>query len=224
MSILQSIFFRPQYLHDPPAYFHPRVLVGPGVFLNPYFAQKHDITHVVNCAFEGDSPSWWKERNPGKYKCLNAMDSVTVNIINWYPEFEKTMQEFLREGTGVVYVHCQAGMNRSGSLALAYAAKNLGMNLDELIASTRRQRPCLFQNTVFMDQVKQFVNGCVQSSEATGTNKLEYHDRYARFFAPGNSTESKGDEDNAGDVTRGIRRIASGNITPIFEERDRGYY
>lgn len=220
MSIIQSLFFTPTYLRDSPAFFHPRILVGPGAFLTSYFVQKHEITHVINCAFDGDSPEWWRELYPEKYKCLYAIDSVTTDILHWYPEFERTMQEFLREGTGVVYVHCQAGMNRSGSLALAYACKNLGMNLDELVASTRRQRPCLFQNTVFMDQVKQFVNGHIQSTKASGIQQLEYYDRYARFFAPGNRTESKGNEDDARDFTRGTRPVANGNITPIFEKRD----
>jgi len=220
MSILSSFFFTPTYLRDPPAFFHPRILVGPGAFLTVSFVQKYDITHVINCAFDGDSPEWWRELYPEKYKCLYAIDSATTNILDWYPEFERTMQEFLRQGTGVVYVHCQAGMNRSGSLALAYACKNLGMNVDELVGSTRRQRPCLLQNTVFMDQVKQFVNGHIQSEETPGIRQPEYRDRYARFFAPGNRADPTGHQDNAGDITRGARPFANGNITPLFEERD----
>ena len=218
MSILQTLF-TPNYLRDPPAFFHPRILVGPGVFLNPYFAQKHDITPVVNCAFDENSPSWWRMRNPTKYKVLNAIDSVQANILDWYPEFEITMKEFLREGTGVVYVHCQAGMNRSGSLALAYTAKNMGMDLEELIQSVRRQRPCILQNPVFMNQVKEFINGRVQDSENKGITFLQLHDRYAGFFAPGNRPVSQGFQDETGDVTRGIRRIASGNITPLYVQR-----
>lgn len=223
MSILDALF-PPQYLREPPAFFHTRILVGPGGFLDRTFATKHNITHVINCAFDMYSPAWWRTENPTKYKVLNAVDSATTNILHWYPEFEMTLHEFLRDGTGVVYVHCQAGMNRSASLALAYSAKNLGMNLEELIASAKRQRPCLFQNRVFMDQVKQFVNGRLQSPEAEGTYKLEYHDRYARFFASGNSPNSTRHEDDAGDFTRGTRWVASGNITPVFEERDRRYY
>lgn len=154
-------FFKPQYLRDPPAFFHSRILVGAGAMLTIPFAKHHGITHVINCAGDSDCPPWWKMVYPTRYAVLNAVDSQTVNIMDWYPAFEATLQDFLREGTGVVFVHCQAGINRSGFLALAYAVKNLGMELDSLIASVRRQRPCILQNPVFMNQVKNDVNGCV---------------------------------------------------------------
>jgi hypothetical protein len=218
VSVLPYLFGTPNYMKDPPAFFHPRILVGPGCFLNPYFAQKHDITHVINCAFDEDSPSWWRNHNPSKYKVLNAIDSVRTNILNWYPEFEKTMHEFLREGTGVVYVHCQAGMNRSGSLALAYTCKNLDMKFDELVASVKRQRPCILQNPVFMNQVKEFINGRVQDSENTGISFLQYHDRYARFFTPGNRPNSQGLQDQTGNPAPRNGGIAIGNITPMYLE------
>jgi len=216
VSVLPYLFGTPNYMKDPPAFFHPRILVGPGCFLNPYFAQKHDITHVINCAFDEDSPSWWRNHNPSKYKVLNAIDNVQVNILTWYPEFEKTMHEFLREGTGVVYVHCQAGMNRSGSLALAYTCKNLDMKFDELVASVKRQRPCILQNPVFMNQVKEFINGRVQDSENTGISFLQYHDRYAGFFTPGNRADIAGIQDQAGYTASGDGGFASGNITPLY--------
>jgi hypothetical protein len=215
MSIIQTILFSPNYLRESPAFFHPRILVGPGAFLTPYFAQKHDITHVINCAHDDFSPYWWRETYPTKYKLIEAIDDVNVNILDWYPMFESTLQSFLREGNGVVYVHCQAGMNRSASLALAYTCKKLGMEFDALVASVRQQRPCILQNPVFMNQVKEFVNGRVQDSENKGTQFLHYHDRYAGFFAPGDYTESKGDEDQTRVVTSRIRRTTSGNITPI---------
>lgn len=214
MSILHTLF-SPQFMKDPPAFFHPRILVGPGCFLTPYFVQKHDITHVINVAHDEFSPAWWRRIHPTKYKVIEAIDDVNVNILDWYPEFEKTLKEFLRQGEGVVYVHCQAGMNRSGSLALAYTCKNLGMELGALVDSVRRQRPCILQNPVFMNQVKEFINGRVQNPENKGTQFLSYHDRYAGFFASGDCTESKGNEDQTGVVASRIRRTASGNITPL---------
>ena len=208
--------FSAQYLRDPPAFFHPRILVGPGVFLTSYFAQKHGITHVINCAFDIDSPSWWRELYIERYKCLNAMDGVQYNIMDWYPMFEKTMHEFLREGTGVVYVHCQAGMNRSGSLALAYTCKNMNMDFDQLVQSVRRQRPCILQNPVFMNQVKEFINGRVQNSENTGVSHLPFNNRYAGFLTSGNRPNTPGLQNQAGSPTPRDGGFASGNITPMF--------
>jgi protein-tyrosine phosphatase len=171
MSILVKLYGTPMYISCPPAWFYPRVLVGAGMALTMQFAYKHNITHVINCATEEDSPIWFKKRFPKNYVCLNAVDSLNANILEWYPAFEAWMHTFLREGDGTVYVHCQAGMNRSGSLALAYVCKNFGLELDSTIQATRLQRPILFQNPVFMDQVKKFINGRVSSEENKGDDE-----------------------------------------------------
>lgn len=99
---------------------------------------------------------------------MRAIDSPLHNILDWYPAFETALRTFLREGTGVVYVHCQAGMNRSAFLALTYVLKNFRQSMDVFIPSVRRQRPCMFQNVVFMNQVKEFINGCIQSEKNQG--------------------------------------------------------
>ena len=217
MSLL-SLLFSPTYLREPPAFFHPRILVGPGVFLTPEFVEKYGITHVINCAQDEFSPPWWRNRYPSKYKVLNAIDSLQSNILEWYPEFEATLHQFLREGTGMVYVHCQAGMNRSASLALAYTCKNLGMEFGQLVSSVRRQRPCILQNQVFMKQVKEFVNGRLQDSENTGQPHYVYRDRYARFFTPGNRANAQGLQNQAGESAGGTRPFTNGNISPVFYE------
>lgn len=215
---MSFLLFTPNYLRDPPAFFHPRILVGPGSFLNPSFVERHGITHVINCAADQFSPVWWRTQFPNKYTLIEAIDSVRVNILDWYPVFEKTLHTYLREGEGVVYVHCQAGMNRSASLALAYTAKNLGMELEELIASVRRQRPCILQNLVFTTQVREFINGRVQDSQDKGTQFVQHYDRYSRFFTPRDYTGSQGNQDQGGSDASGGRRIASGNITPVYDE------
>jgi len=157
----------PDYLRQPPAYFHTRILVGPGAFLSEQFVKSKNISHVINCAFDSECPIWWRTKYPEKYVCLSAIDSPLHNILDWYPKFEETLRKFLREGNGVVYVHCQAGMNRSASLALTYVAKNFHQQFDMLKLSVLKQRPCMFQNVVFMNQAKEFINGCIQSEEDT---------------------------------------------------------
>ena len=95
----------PDYLRQPPAYFHPRILVGPGAVLTPPFVRRYGISHVINCAFPQDSPSWFQAVSPTRYVCLRAHDSPAHNILTWYPLFEETLQRFLRATPdGVVYV------------------------------------------------------------------------------------------------------------------------
>jgi hypothetical protein len=152
----------------PPAYFYPRILVGAGMALTDMFAYKHNITHVINCAFDQDSPLWFRTKYPSRYVSLEAYDSPLHNILDWYPEFEATMHRFLQQGDGNIYVHCQAGMNRSAFLALTYVCKNFGLDIDSTIKATLLQRPIMFQNPIFMNQVKEFINGHLQNSQNSG--------------------------------------------------------
>jgi Dual specificity phosphatase, catalytic domain len=142
---------------DPPAYVHSRILFGSGPALTPEFVKQHNITHVINCAFNIDSPSWFQEQFPSNYKCLNAVDSPMANILDWYIDFERTMHEFLRsDGSGNVYVHCQCGMNRSGFLVLAFACRRLNMTFDRAVVNILSQRPCALTNPVYFQQVYRF--------------------------------------------------------------------
>lgn len=165
------MFLKPIYLRQPPAWFHTRILVGAGAQLTPQFAWKHDITHVINCAQPEDSPGWFRFSYPTKYACMDAVDDPHANILDWYPKFEETLHKFLRDGEGVVFVHCQAGMNRSASLAMAYVCKNFSIKFEDLYPAVKRQRSIMFQNTVYMNQVKEFINGYLQSQKNTRNNK-----------------------------------------------------
>ncbi len=214
MSILVQLYGVPTYISACPAWFYPRILVGAGMALTVPFAHKHNITHVVNCASDQDSPFWFKMKHPDKYACLNAVDSLRVNILEWYPVFEAWMHEFLREGTGTVYVHCQAGMNRSGSLALAYVCKNFGLDFTTVVQSTRMQRPILFQNRVFMDQVKQFINGCVSGAKDSGDEQRS-DDRDIGFRASGDYTNIKRLDESPTEPAGGVGDPAEGSLRPL---------
>ena len=155
----------PEYLRQPPAYFHTRILVGPGAFLTPRFVYERGISHVINCAFAQDSPEWFRAKNPGRYVCLNAPDSPDANILDWYFLFEGILQACLRRDNGVVYVHCQAGINRSAFLALTYVCSKFHMDGETMLEAFKRQRPCLFQNGVYRRQVLTFLNGRVPGTQ-----------------------------------------------------------
>ena len=156
----------PDYLRQPPAYFHTRILVGPGAFLTPKFVYELGISHVINCAYPGDSPEWFQTRYPHQYTCLRAEDTSRHRILDWYLAFEQAMFSYLRSpGGGVVYVHCQAGMNRSAFLALTYVCDRFHMDGQTMLEAFKRQRPCMFQNQVYRGQVLNFLNGRVPGSE-----------------------------------------------------------
>lgn len=152
----------------PPAWVYPRILLGAGNQLTPFFAAKYNITHVVNCAFADDCPEWWRERHIGQYAELHALDSLAVNILDWYPEFEIWMRLFLRSTNGTVFVHCKAGVNRSAFLVLTFVCKHFGIDFNTLLSAVRKQRPIVCDNSAFMKQVKDELYGCVQSEKGEG--------------------------------------------------------
>jgi hypothetical protein len=152
----------------PPAWVYPRILLGAGNQLTPFFAAKYNITHVVNCAFADDCPEWWRTRHPGQYAELHAVDSLLVQILDWYPEFENWMRLFLRSTNGTVYVHCKAGVNRSAFLVLTFVCKHFAIDFNTLLAAVRLQRPIVCDNSAFMKQVKDELYGCVQSEKGEG--------------------------------------------------------
>jgi hypothetical protein len=141
--------------NDAPAYIHPRILFGSGIALDEEFMNKYDITHVINCAFDEDSPKWFRQKYPKRYVSLQAPDDLTSNILDWYAKFEEMMQKFLSEpGSKIVYVHCQCGINRSGYLCLAYACKKLKFEYNEVVKSILTQRPCALTNPNYRSQLQ----------------------------------------------------------------------
>ena len=149
------------YIYDPIAAVFDRILLGPGLHMTPQFMRLYSITHIINCADETACPNWTKTYlGENHYECLDAIDSENVNIINdFYSKFEKIMDSYLRDPTcSNVYVHCQAGMNRSATLAIAYVHKRFGIPMLKLIESTVRQRPCILSNTAFQKQLLEFAS------------------------------------------------------------------
>jgi hypothetical protein len=175
----------PDYLRQPPAYFHTRILVGPGAFLTPKFVYERGISSVINCAFPGDSPEWFRTKYPDRYTCLSAPDSPNANILDWYFLFEGILRMCLRRDTGIVYVHCQAGINRSAFLALTYVCSRFHMDGETMLEALKRQRPCMFQNAVYRRQVLTFLNGCVPGAQNPGDSLRVANDGDSGFRTPG---------------------------------------
>ena len=146
------------YMKDGPARVHPNILFGAGCMLTPEFVQKNQITHVINCAFDCDTPEWVPQSYGSNYTCLKAVDSFQSDITLWYSDFEKTLTNFLRSpDCKNVYIHCQAGINRSGFLTLLYCCSHLKYKLESACKSILLQRPCALTNHVFYNQVKEYI-------------------------------------------------------------------
>jgi len=144
--------------HDPPAKLHPRIMFGSGPMLTPEFVKQNNISHVINCAEDIDSPKWFRQTHPDKYMCLYAEDTVDSDITKWFPQFKECMNAFLAErSSSVVYVHCQCGINRSAFLTLLYLCLKFQFPFENTVRSMLIQRPCCLTNPVFRLQVSEYI-------------------------------------------------------------------
>lgn len=145
-------------MKDGPARVHPNLLIGAGCMLTPEFIDKHKITHIINCADNCHSPEWIPEAFSEDYMCLQAPDSLDNDITLWYNKFEETLTSFIRSpNCKTVYIHCQAGINRSTCLTLIYCSARLHYDFEMTCKSILLQRPCAFTNHVYYNQVKTYV-------------------------------------------------------------------
>lgn len=146
------------YMRDPPAKLHTKILFGPGCMLTEKFVEEKNITHIINCASEADTPSWIPNYYNKNYVCLNSIDSLNVDITRWYEGFKNAMDKFLHdEDCGTVFVHCQAGMNRSGFLTVLYCCMKFGYEYEKVCKAALLQRPCALTNSTFHSQVKEYI-------------------------------------------------------------------
>ena len=148
------------YIHDPIALVFPRILLGPGFALSPSFVKTRNITHVINCAEDEICPLGLRNAlGKQRYACMNAMDDSSDILAKHYADFERAMDAFLRDpGCHNVYVHCQAGINRSTTLVLAYVVRRFRVNLEVLLHNTVRQRPCILTNPYFQEYLCKFAS------------------------------------------------------------------
>ena len=147
------------YIHDPVAKVFHRILLGAGFYLLPNFVNGHQITHVINGADDIACPPSLRVYLGKNYTCLNAFDDETNIIEKHYDAFELAMDAYLRDPVCKnVYVHCQAGMNRSATLVLAYAVKRFRVKLLDIVHHVVRQRPCIMANPYFQDYLVKFAS------------------------------------------------------------------
>lgn len=145
-------------LLDPPARVHPKIMFGTGIVLNDEFVTKHNITHIINCAYDDAVTSSIRAKFFKRYAVINAEDSFKTDITKWYPIFEHHMSRFLRDPQSkTIYVNCQMGMNRSGFLTTLYVCMKFGYPYETVTRAILLQRPSALMNHVFHEQVQDYI-------------------------------------------------------------------
>ncbi|TRY83320.1 hypothetical protein DNTS_015054 [Danionella cerebrum] len=112
---------------------------------------KHKVTHVLNVAFGVDNV--FPERF--SYKTVTVLDLPETDITSCFPECFRFIRE-AQEQSGVVLVHCNAGVSRSASVAIGFLMSQEGMSFHEAFSVVKTARPQIQPNPGFMNQLKQY--------------------------------------------------------------------
>ncbi|XP_034082489.1 dual specificity protein phosphatase 10 [Gymnodraco acuticeps] len=90
-----------------------------------------------------------------RYKRLPATDNSKQNLRQYFEEVFEFIEEAYQSGQGVL-VHCQAGVSRSATIAIAYLMKHTLMTMTDAYKYVRSRRPVVSPNLNFMGQLLEF--------------------------------------------------------------------
>ncbi|KAI1720057.1 dual specificity phosphatase, catalytic domain-containing protein [Ditylenchus destructor] len=109
------------------------------------------ITHVVNAATAVSNfyPKHFK------YLALPALDCPTQDLRQYFDSAFAFMHEAVEKG-GKVLVHCNAGISRSSTIAIAYIMKFEKKSLNAAFQQVKTVRTVARPNVGFMQQLEKF--------------------------------------------------------------------
>ncbi|XP_062333860.1 dual specificity protein phosphatase 4 [Osmerus eperlanus] len=98
-----------------------------------------------------------------QYKCIPVEDNHKEDISSWFLEAIEFIDS-VKESSGRVLVHCQAGISRSATICLAYLMMRKRVRLDEAFEFVRQRRSIISPNFSFMGQLLQFESQVLATS------------------------------------------------------------
>ncbi|XP_014242686.1 dual specificity protein phosphatase 10 isoform X2 [Cimex lectularius] len=116
------------------------------------------VTKVLNVTQAG-VPS--QEASGIAYRQLPASDSTQQNIKQYFEEAFSFIED-ARKSNGSVLVHCQAGVSRSPTIAIAYIMKHRGVSMVEAYKLVKTARSIISPNLNFMGQLLE-LEQCLRS-------------------------------------------------------------
>lgn len=151
---------------------------------DPSYLESCNFTHVLNVSGWGGlccQRQWEKKHGKGKaapvWKIVKVRDMPTVDITAVFPEcfefldaafFAGQEEGFDSKGSKVL-LHCQAGVSRSATIAIAYLMHRHGLSLDAAYQRVLEARSIIKPNRGFLMQLldfhKKLFNGSDEGSE-----------------------------------------------------------
>ena len=117
------------------------------------------IDHVLNVT--AVNPTYTKS-DTVTYKQLHAADNGYQNLKQHFDEAFAFI-DLARSRGGSVLIHCQAGVSRSPTIAVAYLIKQFPMTLVDAYKFVKVRRPIISPNLNFMGQLLEFEQGILKA-------------------------------------------------------------
>jgi protein-tyrosine phosphatase len=133
---------------------YPRVFFGDAGFTHQ--PEISAFTHIVNCDSRRESTGTWA-RAERTVLWLQSFDEPDYPILSRHLGTMTTfIDDALADPKARVYIHCLAGINRSATLAIAYACSKTGAAAGDLLPILRlRTERLLVANHGFEEQLRQ---------------------------------------------------------------------
>jgi len=157
-ELLKRDTFRVEPLSLAPAELLPHLFLGSANQARDLLSlQRLRVTHVINCASASVHTGVEYYRPMGiEYSEFEAYDSKGYKILQHYYKMA-AIADAVAMAKGRLLVHCEAGVNRSGTLCLAYYAAHTGQSLLASARFCKAQRGRICTNPAFQVQIFQFA-------------------------------------------------------------------
>ncbi len=147
---------------DPPNYSR----IEEGLFMGGWLDEPPPgVTAVLNLCEREDA-----QQSPA-HSWTPIEDAAPAPTLAWLGERVAFVESHRHAGRSV-YVHCLAGISRSGLVTVAYLMKKCGWTRDAALAYVRENRPVASPNPAFMELLLEWEKSLMLPAGASGTREL----------------------------------------------------
>ncbi len=131
------------------------------------------VTHVVSCLMEDDRSEMAFLQQDFDHLFLGVHDGMDQDIGGTFSQFfEFAAAATASDPKAKLFVHCEVGVSRSATLAIAWLMKTEGMSFFDALCRVRSKRFQVLPNIGFASQLQRLEHGCQPHSVSSVPSSL----------------------------------------------------